>query len=64
MTLNDVQISQEAFSIIRELAAVCATPGIQQDTQTLANEGIKKLLNGQIASSITKINAKASGLVI
>jgi hypothetical protein len=64
MTMNDAQISQEAFSMIRELAALCATPGIQEATQNIANESIKKLLNGQIANSVTKLNAKASGLVI
>ena len=64
MTVKEQQLAQDAFMIIRELAALCATPGIEVDTQKQANEGIKKILSGPIASSITKLSAEASGLVI
>lgn len=54
---------QDSFFIIEKLAAVCATPGINEDTQKIANDHIQKLLKGPLEKSITELNTAASGIV-
>lgn len=58
------QSTQEAFIIIERLAAVCATSGISEDTQKIANEHIQTLLSGVIKNAITTLGAKEVGIVV
>lgn len=58
------QTTQEAFVIIERLAAVCATSGISEETQKLANEHIQQLLSGVVKSAITTLNAREAGIVV
>lgn len=56
--------SVEAFIVIEKLAALCATPGISEDTQSVANEQIQLLLKNIIAPSLVKLTASSSGILI
>lgn len=61
---NNYQTTQEAFLIIERLAAVCATAGITEDTQKIANEHIQTLLNSVVKDSVTKLGAIGAGLLV
>lgn len=56
-------ILQDSFYIMEKLAAVCATPGINEETQLLANKHIQELLNGPIKASVMEIKTTAAGIV-
>jgi hypothetical protein len=58
------QTTQDAFMAIERLAALCATPGINEDTQKIANAHIQNLLNSVVKDAVTTMSAKASGLVV
>jgi hypothetical protein len=58
------QTTQDAFMAMERLAALCATPGINEDTQKIANEHIQTILNSVVKDSITKLTAKGAGLVV
>jgi hypothetical protein len=60
---NRTIVLQDSFHIIEKLAAICATPGINEDTQNIANEHIQGLLNGPIKTSITELKTAAQGIV-
>ena len=44
--------------------ALCATPGIEEATQKLANEQIQKLLKDVIEPGLSKLTASSAGLLI
>ncbi len=54
----------EAFQTIRELASLCATPGISQVITEIANEQITSLLNSIIKPAVQKMTATSAGLII
>ena len=54
----------EAFMIIERLAALCATAGVTEETQKLANEHVQKLLDTVVRSSVTSLSAKNAGLLV
>ena len=54
----------EAWIVIEKLGALCATPGISEETQKIANEEIQKLLTSVVKPSLTKLTATSSGLLI
>lgn len=54
----------EAWIVIEKLGALCATPGIEEATQKLANEHIQKLLKDVIEPALTKLSATSAGLLI
>ena len=54
----------EAWIVIEKLGALCATPGISQETQKLANEEIQKLLTDVVKPSLNKLTATSSGLIV
>lgn len=58
------QTTQDGFMAIERLAALCATPGINEETQKIANEYIQIILNSVVKDSITKLTAKGVGLVV
>jgi type IV secretory pathway VirB2 component (pilin) len=61
--MNRTILLQDAFSIIEKLAAICATPGINDDTQKIANQQIQQLLDGPIGKSVAELKIAASGIV-
>jgi len=56
--------SVEAFIVIEKMAALCATPGISEDTQKIANEQIQHLLTNVIKPSLVKLTASSSGILL
>jgi hypothetical protein len=54
----------EAWIVIEKLGALCATPGISEETQKIANEEIQKLLSDVVKPSLTKLTATSSGLIV
>lgn len=61
--MNRTVILQDSFYIMEKLAAICATPGINEETQSLANAHIQELLNGPIKVSVTEMKTAAAGIV-
>lgn len=60
---NRAVVLQDSFYIMEKLAAICATPGINTQTQDLANKQIQELLNGPVKTSVTEIKTAAAGIV-
>ena len=58
------QTTQDAFMAMERLAALCATPGIAEETQKIANAHIQQILNSVVKDAVTTMSAKASGLVV
>lgn len=54
----------EAWIVIEKLGALCATPGISEETQKLANENIQKLLKEVIEPGLTKLTATSAGILL
>jgi hypothetical protein len=54
----------EAWVVIEKLGALCATPGIEPETQKLANEQIQRLLKDVVKPGLDKLAASSSGLLI
>ena len=56
-------ITQEAFSVMREMAALSATPGISEENIKLANQHITTLLNKIVKPAIDELSLSNSGLI-
>ena len=56
-------VGQESMSVIERLAALCATPGIDEKTKEIANKQIQDLLSGPIQTSVTELKTAAVGIV-
>ena len=56
-------VGQESMSVIERLAALCATPGIDEKTKDIANKQIQELLSGPIQVSIVELKTAAAGIV-
>lgn len=54
----------EAWLVIEKLGALCATPGISEETQKIANEEIQKLLTSVVKPSLTKLTATSAGILL
>ena len=54
----------EAWIVIEKLGQLCATPGIAEETQTLANEQIQRLLKDVITPGLGKLTASSSGILL
>lgn len=54
----------EAWIVIEKMAALVATPGINEDVQKVANEQILKLLTDVVKPGLTKLSATSSGIVL
>ena len=61
--MNRAMIGQESMSVIERLAALCATPGIDDKTKEIANKQIQELLNGPVQISVTELKTAAAGIV-
>ena len=62
--MNRTLIGQESMLLIERLAALCATPGIDDKTKEIANRQIQELLNGPVTTSLTELKTAAQGIVI
>jgi len=56
--------SVEAWIVIEKLAALCATPNVNEDVLLAANEQIAELLKNVITPNLAKLKAQGSGLII
>ncbi len=54
---------QVAFIIIERLAAVVATPGIDEEVKKSANETINRLINDVISKSVLDVKVKSAGII-
>lgn len=61
--MNRTVLLSDSFFIVEKLAAICATPGVNEDTQKIANEQMQQLLEGPISKSITELKTAAAGIV-
>ncbi len=61
--MNRTLIGQESMMLIERLAALCATPGIDDKTKEIANRQIQELLNGPVTTSLTELKMAAQGIV-
>jgi len=61
--MNRAMVGQESMSVIERLAALCATPGIDEKTKDIANKQIQELLSGPIQISVTELKSSAAGIV-
>jgi hypothetical protein len=61
--MNRNIITQESMATIERLAALCATPGIDDRTKEIANKQIQDLLSGPINSSVLELKTAAQGIV-
>lgn len=55
--------TQEAFLILERLAALCATPGVEDETKKIANERMRELLDSVIKNTVSEANAGSMGIV-
>ena len=63
MTQDKMRASQEAFSMINTLASLCATQGVDQKTQELANEQIRELIISIVKPSVLEVKSTYIGLI-
>ncbi len=61
--MNRAMVGQESMSVIERLAALCATPGIDEKTKDIANKQIQELLSGPIQVSVVELKTAAAGIV-
>ena len=61
--MNRAMVGQESMSVIERLAALCATPGIDDKTKEIANKQIQELLSGPIPVSVLELKTAAQGIV-
>jgi hypothetical protein len=54
----------EAWIVIEKLGALCATPGISEETKNIANEEIQRLLTSVVKPSLNKLTASGSGILL
>lgn len=55
--------THEAFSILRELGALVATPGVSIETQNLCNEQMQKLISTVVKNAVSTISASSAGII-
>ena len=60
--MNEYQLMQDAWQMINNYAALCATENISEENRKKANDEIAQLLS-TLSPVMQKIRAKASGLV-
>ena len=58
------QTTQEAFAVIERLAALVATPGVDEKTQKMANEIIQNIMSSVVKEAATKLSARGAGLLV
>jgi hypothetical protein len=62
--MNNYQTTQDAFMTIERLAALCATAGVNEETQKIANDHIQSLLTSVVKDAVVKLGAKGAGLLV
>lgn len=58
--MNDLN---QALYLLEKLAALVATPGVDETTQKLANEHMQSLLSGPIKIGLTKVSLEGRGII-
>ena len=61
--MTQYEFSQNVWAQIRELGAICATPGIDAETIAMSNTLIRKLLT-MLEPQIQKMSLASSGVLI
>ena len=61
---NSYDTTQNAFMIMERLAALVATPGVNEETIALANEQIQTIIKTVVKGAVTGLSAKSAGLMI
>jgi len=59
----DASTTQNAFRIIEQLAALCATPGISEKAKEVSNEQIESILTKIVKPAVTELTAKTAGII-
>ena len=59
----DFELTQAAFSAINQLAALCATQGVDETTNKKANENIQMLLD-ILKPEFQKLSATSKGIIV
>jgi len=59
-----LQNTQQAYEVMQQMAALCATPGVSVENVEVANEIIKSVLDKIIKPSALKLTAEATGLIV
>lgn len=54
----------QSLYVLEKLAALVATPGVDEKTQSIANEHMQALLNGPIKTGLTKMSLETRGVII
>lgn len=54
----------EAWIVIEKLGALCATPGIDDETKKIVNTQIQMLLKDVVEPGLTQLKAKSAGLIL
>lgn len=62
MNHTDYTTIQEAFQLVNQLGAICATEGISNENKELANKYLGKVL-GVMEAPINKFTAEAAGVI-
>lgn len=62
MNHTDYTTIQEAFQLVNQLGAICATEGISQENKDMANKYLNVVLR-TMEPTITKFSAEASGVL-
>lgn len=62
MNHTDYTTIQEAFQLVNQIGAICATEGISEENKDLANKYLNTVLK-TLEAPITKFSAEASGVI-
>lgn len=60
---NRTVVLQDSMYLIEKLGSVCATPGINTETQDACNKLIQELLSGPIKTTVTELKTASAGIV-
>jgi hypothetical protein len=63
MTQAEIQTIRESFEIMRDLASICATGGINTETQEKANKLIQNLLDNPVKNGVQLLTARSAGII-
>lgn len=61
--MNNFQLMDELWRNIERLGALCATPGVDEETKKSANEQIKELLS-KLKQPLSQLTAQAAGVIV
>jgi hypothetical protein len=62
MNHTDYTTIQEAFQLVNQLGAICATEGISEENKSLANKFLGQVLS-TLEAPVKKFTAEAAGVI-